>query len=400
MGDGAKLRVLVLARNYPSPTFPLLGLWVARPTAHLRDTVDVEVVSPVPWFPPLPAIRPIRRFTEHRKVAKYHVAHGIEIHRPRFPLPPGYRFHALEARGYELGIRRFVNGLRRWFAFDVIHAHLSYPDGVVAAQLGRRYDVPVVVTEHAPWRGWMDKHPSVRRQTVRALRSISCHTAVSTSVGAQIQAEMGRAHHVRVVPNGVDEAVFHPLPAATRDPNKVLFVGFPRPAKGVDILVDAMIDVIASRPDAHLVIVGGSLYRAADDYIAELHTRAARPPLRGHVSFAGPLPPPRIAHEMATSAVLVLPSRSESFGAVLVEALACGTPVVASRCGGPEDIVTEDVGRLVSGDAPALAAALLDVLSAPDRFEPEQLHRYAVERFSWDRVADEFVGIYHEVVGT
>ena len=102
---------------------------------------------------------------------------------------------------------------------------------------------------------------------------------------------------------------------------------------------------------------------------------------------------------MAESAVVVLPSRAESFGAVLVEALACGTPVVATRCGGPEDIVRDGVGELVPVEDPvALAEALGRVLAEPARYDREHLRRYAVERFGWDVIVEQVHDVYRDAV--
>ena len=95
--------------------------------------------------------------------------------------------------------------------------------------------------------------------------------------------------------------------------------------------------------------------------------------------------------------MVVLPSRAESFGAVLVEALASGTPVVATRCGGPEDIVADEVGRLVPSDAPeALADALAAVLDQAEAFPPERLREYALSRFGLERVVDRTYELYLE----
>ena len=92
-------------------------------------------------------------------------------------------------------------------------------------------------------------------------------------------------------------------------------------------------------------------------------------------------------------------SRCESFGSVILEALASGTAIVATRSGGPEDIVTEEVGRVVPVDDPAaLAVALEQVLEERSRFEPSRLRAYALERFSWDRVAVEYLDIYRQAI--
>jgi glycosyltransferase involved in cell wall biosynthesis len=103
---------------------------------------------------------------------------------------------------------------------------------------------------------------------------------------------------------------------------------------------------------------------------------------------------------MRRSALLVLPSRSESFGSVLVEALACGTPVVATRCGGPEDIVADEVGVLVSKEDPeALAAALEHVLATRGSYDRARLRAHAVRHFSWDGIAGQYAQLYQDVLG-
>lgn len=95
----------------------------------------------------------------------------------------------------------------------------------------------------------------------------------------------------------------------------------------------------------------------------------------------------------------MLPSRAESFGAVLVEALACGTPVVATRCGGPEDIVTDEVGILVPPEDPeALAVALESVLDHPERYEREVLRAHALARFGAPSVASRIGDVYARVL--
>jgi teichuronic acid biosynthesis glycosyltransferase TuaC len=395
----ASLKLLVLSRNYPNPELPLLGLWVERPTAAVARLVDTEVLSPVPWFPPLPAFAAPEALRRFRKVPRRQVRRGVEIHHPRFLVGPGYKLHAQEARSYYAGVHRTVRELRRWFPFDLIHAHFGYPDGVVAERLGRELGVPVVVTEHAPWHPWMDRFDGVRKQTLKSATGFARHVAVSRAVADSIRSFTGEAHAVDVIPVGVDEHVFQLGPASARDPNKVLFVGNPRAVKGIDVLLEAMVIVVAQRPHTHLVLVGGALYRDGARQLHELKVRVAESPLRDRVEFTGPLPPASVARHMAESALLVLPSRLESFGAVLIEAMACGTPVVGTYSGGPEDIVTAETGHLVPIDDPAsFAAAMLDVLDNAGRYRAEDLRDYVVRRFTWSAIADRLTTMYRAVL--
>ncbi len=102
---------------------------------------------------------------------------------------------------------------------------------------------------------------------------------------------------------------------------------------------------------------------------------------------------------MRESALLVLPSRTETFGAVLIEALACGTPVVATKCGGTEDIVNESVGLLVPKENPeALAKAIIEVVVERQKFDSTKLRNYALENFDWEKIARRTVDLYNKAV--
>jgi glycosyltransferase involved in cell wall biosynthesis len=117
------------------------------------------------------------------------------------------------------------------------------------------------------------------------------------------------------------------------------------------------------------------------------------------VSFVGKKSPDELAIIMQHSAVLVLPSRAESFGMVLVEALACGTPVVATRCGGPEDIVDDRVGVLVPPEDPeALANGIEHVLTHAEDYDPAALRAYALGKFGLDSVGERLEQVYCDAV--
>src|SRR5262249_45038271 len=121
--------------------------------------------------------------------------------------------------------------------------------------------------------------------------------------------------------------------------------------------------------------------------------------IAGHVEFAGKKLPNEVAALMQESALLVLPSRIESFGMVLVEALACGTPVVSTRCGGPEEIVTEEVGALAAPDNPeALAEAIDVVLSRAGNYSPGRLRGYALSNFGIESVGSRLARIYKDAI--
>jgi glycosyltransferase involved in cell wall biosynthesis len=286
--------------------------------------------------------------------------------------------------------------LRSSFPFDIIHAHFSYPDGWVAAQLGRRFGVPVIITEHAPWRPWMDEYPSVLRKAKRAFDVCAFHVGVSNSVRDEIIGFVGDSGKVRVIPCGVDGSIFT-LRTTPRLNKQILFAGAIRQTKGVDVLLRAMRLLMDKGRQDKLVVVGDSYYKNYQREYARVRQMAVDLGLR--VDFVGGKTQAELARYMQESAVLVLPSRKESLGMVLVEALACGTPVVATRCGGPEDIVNDQVGALVAPNDPqALACAIERVIDRREEFKPASLRAYALEKFSWQQVAERYMDLYREAV--
>jgi glycosyltransferase involved in cell wall biosynthesis len=322
----------------------------------------------------------------------------VTVHHPRFLTGPGTSTHRVEDVSYALGIDALVARLFRERRFDLIHAHFAFPDGVVAGRLGSRYGVPVLVTEHALWRPWMDAYPGVARVVAREAGRVRFRIAVSRAVKDGIVAIAGHEERVRVIPVGVDGEAF-PLKAGKTDSEHILFVGHITLNKGVDLLLGAFARIASARPAATLTLVGGGPYPGTRDQEDELRTRAAALGFGERIRFLGSQPPEEVARRMRESAVLVLPSRRESFGAVLVEALASGTPVVATRCGGPEDVITEENGVLVeASDEAALARGIDRVVSSPDRYEPARLRDEALARFSWARVASETESLYDEAL--
>ena len=395
------LRVLMLSRSYPSAVFPNLGLWVERPTALMNDRpgVDLTVVSPQPYCPPLPD-GALRQYSRFRKIVRREVWRGVPVARPRYLSGPGRSTYPLESRAYMLGIRKEVERLHFEGPIDVIHAHFIYPEGATAHRLAARYGIPFVVSEHAPWTPEWFAPRAVRQESLAAGRAASTVMAVSEYIRSSIAGWLGSDTPLTIVPEGVDGAMFRAEASQPYDRDRILFVGWPTLNKGVDVLLDAMKLIHERGQPGRLQLVGGSYYRSTRLMEQRLKAYADSLMLGPRVAFVGPRSHAEVARLMARAAVVVLPSRTEAFGTVLAEALACGTPVVATRCGGPEDYVTPAVGRLVPvGDPEALANALVAVLRERARFDPGQLRRYALDRFAWPRIVDSWLDAYGRALG-
>jgi teichuronic acid biosynthesis glycosyltransferase TuaC len=398
MAPQPRLQVLVLARNYPNNVMPTLGIWTQRLVLSSSRVVDPTVIAPVPYAPPF---LPIEAFNRFRRVAPRRREAGYDVLHPRVPFPPGYALHRFEAALIWPLVRRLADRLHEERRFDLIHAHFIYPDGILAARLGRRYGLPVVTTEGAPWRPWFDDYPAVRTQVLQALPSIRMVLPVSTWLERNIVDAVGGRVTTRVVHNVVDEAVFTPSETdSSWDPDQVLFVGVVRRVKGLDILVRAFATLASRRPTLRLLVVGGAFYRGYQRDEDEVRRLVGELGLAGRIRFAGQSSPAEVATAMRRSALLVVPSRRETFSSVSAEAIACGTPVVATRCGGPEDIITPENGRLVPTEDPeALARAIDEMLKLRAQFDRRALHADMVARFGIQVTAARLAKVYGDVLG-
>jgi glycosyltransferase involved in cell wall biosynthesis len=390
------VRVLVLSSVFPNPAQPALGVFVRERMLRVARRCDLEVVAPVPWFPHVngvarPHVRAIPAVERQGPLTVWH---------PRFLSVPRY-LKALDGAGYAASLLPFLARLRRRFAFDLIDAHFAYPDGVAAALLGRALGCPVTIT----LRGSIVRlatYASHRPQIRWALERATGLMAVSQSL-RHAAVELGiRPERITVVPNGVDAERFRPGDrAAARlalglppEATVVLTVGGVYEDKGQHAILEILPALVARDPRLLYVVLGG--FRR-DGYRRRLDGLVAAGELAGHVRFVGPRPHEELPDWYRAADLFCLPTRSEGWANVLLEAMACGVPVVTTRVGGNGEIVTSDrYGRLVPhGDATALRDAVLEALDA--RWDRTAIVAHA-RTHSWDGAAARVLDRFRDVL--
>lgn len=335
---------------------------------------------------------------------------------------PGYRvFHVEAGPAERMAIRPMaifvtefaesvIAGFDRHHALpDVIHSHY-WLSGWAGLLVKRKTGVPLANSFHTLGRvkdlAKRDDEPpeSLLRIAAEAevIDNSDCVVA-STPLEARDLLEHYGADPGRLCtsPPGVDHAVFCP---GDRDAARervglgagplLLYAGRIQALKGVDVAMEAFGQVRRRLPDARLLVVGGPSGPDGDDELAQLHRMAE---VIGGVEFRDPVPHDDLADLYRAADVLLLPSRSESFGLVAAEAQSCGLPVVASRAGGLVHVVADGVsGLLVDGWDPAdHAAAAFEVLT--DATCAAHLSQGALawsERFSWTATVDRFLELY------
>ena len=388
-------RVLVLARAFPNTALPRQGLWVARLVRAALTIASPIVISPVALAPPGISIPEWQRL---RRVPRRAIHDSVDVLYPRVPAGLVQFTHSFDARLALPAIRRLALRLHAEQRFDLIHAHFIYPDGVIAAKIGRVLGVPVVTTEHANWTPWLDDEPGIRAQVLEALAGIRIVTAVSETTRQSILEVAGLAQRIELLPNVLDDAFVPP----TREPRvsgRILFVGLVRHVKGLDVLVRALAMLRTAEPKAHLRVIGWTLTRGNRRDEEDVRRLAEALGVHDRIAFVGHLDPREVSAEMRQAAVLAVPSRRESFSSVTIEALASGTPVVATCCGGPEELLDDSVGRLVPVDDPAaMAAALADVLRFSALFDPLALRARVLPRYGFAATTKRLDQLYQSAL--
>lgn len=310
----------------------------------------------------------------------------------RFPLLAGFNAAAWRAMA-KRAARKY---LEEHGKPDIIHAHWALRSGEVARELARDWDVPYVVQEHfsAFSRGTLSTAEIERARL--AFSAASGTAAVSRQLARDIGPLAG-AGTVEVIPNVLFADRFPPRrpDAVSRGDIRFITVCNLVPEKGVDVLLHAFARLLHELPDAVLEIAGDGPERR------RLEALRARLGLGERVVFHGRVAAERVPGLLHAADAFVLASRHETFGVVLLEALACGLPVIASATGGARDIIDPDVGMLVSpGDAEALAKAMLALHAEIDawRARPGSLRDHVLERYSPQLIGKRLVDFYHSAI--
>jgi teichuronic acid biosynthesis glycosyltransferase TuaC len=374
------ISVLTFSTLYPNREMPYHGIFVENRLRSLLDSGEVAsmVVAPVPWFPF--KHEAFGRYATFARVPREERRHGITVAHPRYALIPKVGMSSAPFLMYA-SLRKFVEEiLKARFRFDLIDAHYCYPDGVAAVLLGRDLGKPVVITARGTDVNLLPEY-RVPRRLIRwaAARAAGLITVSEALRGRLI--ELGAPEsRIEVLRNGVDLELFapHDRAAARRElglaptGSVVASVGALIPLKGHDLVIRAA----AAIPKLRLVIVGEGPEAIALQRLAEQLGSRER------VRFIGPMPQERLATVYSAADALVLASSREGLPNVVLEALACGTPVVASAVGGmPEVVSTGVAGRLLRERTPeAIATALRDLLADPPA--RAAVRAYA-ERFAW-----------------
>ncbi|WP_305073913.1 glycosyltransferase family 4 protein [Propionivibrio sp.] len=389
------IKTLLFSTLYPSSARPIHGIFVETRLRELLKSGEVEtqVVAPVPWFP-----FSGERWGEYGRFAatpRFEQRNAVDVHHPRYFLPPKIGMniapHTL-ARGALPTIRTLM---RDGFDFDLIDAHYYYPDGVAAGFLAKWLGKPFVVTARGTDLSQIPQFAYPRRlildTAARASASIGVCAALMDSL-AELGADRQRLHVMR---NGVDLERFQPVDRfeARRhlglpvDRRILLSVGLLIERKGHHIAIEALKQL---PEDILLVIAGSGPERERLQNLARECGVAAR------VQFAGQVANDQLKWWYSAADALVLCSSREGWANVLLEAMACGTPAIATDIWGtPEVIQRREAGRLMAARTPqALVDACRNLF---DDYPARAAVRQYAEGFGWDATTAAQLKLFRDI---
>jgi teichuronic acid biosynthesis glycosyltransferase TuaC len=391
-GQERPIRIITFSTLYPNSVQPNHGIFVENRLRHLVSSGQVvsRVVAPVGWVPFDSAV--FGRYAANARVPITESRFDLPILHPRVLIIPKVGMLPAPALLFGAALRT----LRRLQAekdFDLIDAHYFYPDGVAATMLGRTLGKPVVITARGTDINLIPRYLLPRRMIQSAMRRAAHLIAVSQALKDALLSLGAAPEAVTVLRNGVDLQAFHPGGRADARRHlklsgpTLISVGHLIARKGHDLVIAAM----AMLPQHSLLIIGEGTERPA------LEAQIARLGLGERVWLIGAVSHERLREYYVAADALVLASSREGWPNVLLEAMACGTPAIASNVwGNPEVVAVPEAGRLIAErTAAGVAEAVQQLFARPPNRADTRRH---AERHSWDETSAGQIRIFDRIL--
>ncbi len=377
------MRLLTFSTLFPSAARPNHGIFVENRLRHLVASggATSTVLAPVPWFPF--ASPRFGDWAMHARAPNQELRHGLTVLHPRYPVIPKVGMTAAPWLLY----RAMVPVMARLPRFDAIDAHYIYPDAVAAVWLGQRFNLPVVMTARGTDVSLIPQYRLPRRLIQRAIQDCAAMIAVSAALKDALVDLGAPPSKVTVLRNGVETDLFRPLPDPPPPGHRLISVGGLIERKGHHRTIEAMTHL----PGFDLTIVGEGPER---DRLQSLITSLN---LQNRVHLLGPRPHRDLPALYGAADASILASSREGWANVLLESMACGTPVVASNIwGNPEVVRTPEAGIIYDPNTPeAIARGVRRLFAAmPSR---AAVRAYA-EPFGWEETTQGQLSLFRRVI--
>ncbi len=375
------MKILFVTEGYPTTKYPLIGIFEFDQAKALAARGHEVIFAAVD-------LRSIRRWRRWGRESL--VKDGVKIEVINIPLgrfPDGI-LHSIGIIGLKF---LYHECLRKYGKPDVVHAHFT-DSAYIAVKALCDQQLPIIMTEHSSVINQAGLSESQMNTARYAYENVNEIIAVSPSLQKTILKKFG--YHSKYIPNMVNLEIFGFDETFKEEAHyKIVSIGNLIPLKGMDILVKQFARFKAIVADTSLEIFGeGPERKNLELLIKSLN-------IEGSVKLNGLCSRQTIAATLKRSDAFVLASRSETFGVAFIEALSCGVPVIATRCGGPEDFVHKGNGILIQvDDEEALLEAMKTMYSNRDLYNRKQIAAETAMKFSSYAVASQLEEVYQKVI--
>lgn len=374
------MKVFVISRGVPSKDYPLYGIFeFDQAKALARNGIDTSML-----------VIDFRSRYYKRKYGLFsYVKNNVKIFELSLPLNLYRRALPLLQN---ILLFLYKNAVKKVGKPDVIHAHF-YSIASIASIIKKKNNIPFFITEHS---SKLNKESQLISKldkilTIKAYSNADRIISVSNALTRNIKNNFG--YNTSVIHDIVDIDNYHHLQRPDNEIFTFISVGNLIPLKGFDILIKAFHKAFKDDEKVILNIIGEGEERTNLQNIVNEHNIANR------VRFLGQKTRPELFELMRNSDAFVLASKSETFGVVYIEAMACGLPVIATRCGGPEDFVNNDNGVLIPvNDIDSLSKSLMYMKLNTKKYDSDKISEECYKNFSPDNIAKQIIEEYNKVL--
>ncbi len=277
---------------------------------------------------------------------------------------------------------------------NLVHVNVLTRPGIIALLLYKLNGIPYIISEH--WSGYLPADGSYKGSVKKMITRVIVKNAKAITAVSQKLAESMKSHQLRgaytIIPNCVEQEQL-PARSTTEFTNAVMVSNLFDKEKNLSAVLHAVDSLKTVYPNFKLNIIGGG---EDETKLKQLTVDLA---LTNHITFKGILPQDAVYKELSSASFLICNSNYETFSVVIAEALACGTPVLATRCGGPEEYVTEQFGKLIPLHNPEeLKNGIVFMMQNHASFSREKMMQFAQASFNPIAITQQFISIYNPLI--
>ncbi|MBS5938018.1 glycosyltransferase [Clostridium sp.] len=383
------MHVLIIPSAYPTEEFPLSSIFYKEQALAIKEQGNKVGVI-------FSETRRVSRISynmltkNHFQIGKYNEdglityrLHGWNILTMRGPA------------GINLWVKQSLKLFEKYIASeglpDIIHVHSALYGGLAAIQIKNKYNIPFVITEHSS--GVLQGE--LREHDIPMLKDVYNNADYIISVGEKLKEVIGTYSNrrVEVIPNIVDVERFSINRSKEDDNFTFISISHLKENKNIDLTLKALKEVIKVYDNIRLIVVGDgpekeSLINIAKELMIDTK-----------IDFIGAVSRENLNNIINKADAFVLPSKYETFGIAYIEALACGLPIITSKCGGPEDFFNENIGVMIPKcTVDELSNAMINIIENFNKFNSNYLREYVKDRFSKEVIAKSVLDVYNHVL--